>query len=416
MIRNKEIKQFLKLHGWQNAKSEEITSDASNRKYSRLFKEKNTLVLMDSNPTENESIQDFIYYTNELRSHDFSAPKIYGSDVNNGFLLLEDLGKNNFASMLKNQPNLENTIYREAINQLIEIQNTTIPTFTLPYDFKVLVKEVLLFADWYLSALQIPQKSKNLLDILNPLFEKVLKQKPTLVLRDYHAENLIWLPKRNKNKRIGLLDYQDALAGHPAYDLASLLKDARRDVSFKLRDELTDYFLKQTKFDRELFLRDYSILSAQRNLKIIGIFIIFSLMFIGSLTMTGTLTPTMVLEGNDLSEDYREALIKSDIIYQGDNIQYFYSDGFSRIEETGSILTSDRVIMYFEDENKDTGVYELYFEDITDVELIEAGNVLNDSVYRVYGDSREVYLTIVLSRENKGDVKFIEALRSGLKP
>lgn len=174
--------------------------------------------------------------------------------------------------MLKNQPNLENTIYREAINQLIEIQNTTIPTFTLPYDFKVLVKEVLLFADWYLSALQIPQKSKNLLDILNPLFEKVLKQKPTLVLRDYHAENLIWLPKRNKNKRVGLLDYQDALAGHPAYDLASLLKDARRDVSFKLRDELTDYFLKQTKFDRELFLRDYSILSAQRNLKIIGIF------------------------------------------------------------------------------------------------------------------------------------------------
>lgn len=272
MIRNKEIKQFLKQYGWQNAKSEEITSDASNRKYSRLFKEKNTLVLMDSNPTENESIQDFIYYTNELRSHDFSAPKIYGSDVNNGFLLLEDLGKNNFASMLKNQPNLENTIYREAINQLIEIQNTTIPTFTLPYDFRVLVKEVLLFADWYLSALQIPQKSKNLLDILNPLFEKVLKQKPTLVLRDYHAENLIWLPKRNKNKRVGLLDYQDALAGHPAYDLASLLKDARRDVSFKLRDELTHYFLKQTKFNKELFLRDYSILSAQRNLKIIGIF------------------------------------------------------------------------------------------------------------------------------------------------
>ena len=149
---------------------------------------------------------------------------------------------------------------------------------------------------------------------------------------------------------------------------------------------------------------------------ITGVVILFSLMGVGMLTTTGTLTPTEVLEGKDLSKDYREALIKSDIINSGDSIQYFYSEAFSSIEEAGSILTSDRVIMYLEDENKDTGVYELYFEDITDVELIEAGNALNDSVYRVYGDSREVYLTIVLSGENKGDVKFIEALRSGLKP
>lgn len=149
---------------------------------------------------------------------------------------------------------------------------------------------------------------------------------------------------------------------------------------------------------------------------ITGVVILFSLMGVGMLTTTGTLTPTEVLEGKDLSKDYREALIKSDIIDSGDSIQYFYSEAFSSIEEAGSILTSDRVIMYLEDEKKDTAVYELYFEDITDVELIEAGNVLNDSVYRVYGDSREVYLTIVLSTENKGDVKFIEALRSGLKP
>lgn len=272
MIRTKKIEQFLKLHGWQNAISEKITSDASNRKYSRLFKEKNTMILMDSNPIKNESIQNFMYFTNELRSHNFSAPKIYGSDVSNGFLLLEDLGKNNFTSMLRTQPELENTIYREAINQLVEIHNKKIPRFTLAYDIKILIKEVLLFSDWYLSTLQIPQKSKKILDILTPLLIKALKQKPTLVLRDYHAENLIWLPKRTNNKRVGLLDYQDALAGHPAYDLASLLKDARRDVSLKLRDELTDYFLKKTKFDKALFLRDYSILSAQRNLKIIGIF------------------------------------------------------------------------------------------------------------------------------------------------
>lgn len=150
-------------------------------------------------------------------------------------------------------------------------------------------------------------------------------------------------------------------------------------------------------------------------LKITGIFIFFSLIGVGGLTMTGTLTPTEVLSGNDLSEDYKETLINSDIINQGDYIQYFYSDGFSRIEETGSILTSDRVIMYFEDENEDIAVYELYFEDITDVELFEEGNFFNPSVYRVYGGSRDVYLTLWLSTESRGDIKFIEALRSDLK-
>lgn len=147
---------------------------------------------------------------------------------------------------------------------------------------------------------------------------------------------------------------------------------------------------------------------------ITGVVIFFSLMGVGILTETGIFTPTEVLEGKDLSEDYREALIQSDIINSGDRIQYFYSEAFSSIEEAGSILTSDRVIMYLEDENKETAVYELYFEDITDVELFETGNFFNDSVYRVYAD-RDVYLTIVLSTENRGDVKFIEALRSDLK-
>ena len=150
-------------------------------------------------------------------------------------------------------------------------------------------------------------------------------------------------------------------------------------------------------------------------LKITGIFIFFLLMGIGWLTMNGTLVPTQVLSGNDLSEDYKETLINSDIIYQGDDIQYFYSDAFSRIDEMGSILTSDRVIMYFEDENEDLAVYELYFEDITDVELFEQGNYFNPSIYRVYAGSRDAYLTLWLSTENRGDIKFIEALRSELK-
>jgi hypothetical protein len=149
---------------------------------------------------------------------------------------------------------------------------------------------------------------------------------------------------------------------------------------------------------------------------ITSVVIFFLLAGVGLLTMNGILTPTEVLEGKDLSEDYRESLINSDVINQGDSIQYFYSDGFSSILEGGSILTSDRVIMYFEDENKEIAVYELYFEDITDVELTEDGSLFNNSVYRVYADSRDAYLTIYLSTEDRGDIKFIDALRSELKP
>ena len=150
-------------------------------------------------------------------------------------------------------------------------------------------------------------------------------------------------------------------------------------------------------------------------LKITGLFMFLLIIGFGLLSMTGAFAPTEVLSGNDLSEDYKKTLINSDIIYQDDDIQYFYSDALFRIEEMGSILTSDRVIMYFEDENEDIAVYELYFEDITDVELFEEGNFFYPSVYRVYADSRDAYLTLWLSTENRGDIKFIEALRSELK-
>ena len=147
-----------------------------------------------------------------------------------------------------------------------------------------------------------------------------------------------------------------------------------------------------------------------------SVVIYFSMVIGGLFTMTGVLTPTEVLEGKDLSEDYREVLIKSDIINQYDNIQYFYSEAFSRIEEAGSVLTSDRVITYLKDENNETAVYEIYFDELTDIVLIENGNFFNDSIYRVYAGSRDAYLTLVLSPEKRGDMKFIEALRSELKP
>ena len=141
-----------------------------------------------------------------------------------------------------------------------------------PYSTEILVEEALLFTKWYLGEVNSSRLSKQFTSLLTPLLKKIDQTKPTLVLRDFHAENLIWINSRKNFKRVGLLDYQDALIGHPAYDIASLLKDARRDVSIEVRDEMTNHYLEKTKHNKDLFLRDYSILSAQRNLKIIGIF------------------------------------------------------------------------------------------------------------------------------------------------
>lgn len=270
--REEQIKELLRKNNLLCAPTEKITSDASNRKYLRLTKGNKTVILMDSNPKKNEPINNFIYFTNFLRKHHFSAPKIYDSDIPNGLLLLEDLGARNFADILKVKPKVETNIYKEAVNQLIMIQSKETPKQAKPYSTEILIEEALLFTEWYLGETNSSRLSTQFTSLLTPLLKKIDQTKPTLVLRDFHAENLIWMNSRKNFKRVGLLDYQDALIGHPAYDIASLLKDARRDVSIEVRDIMTNHYLEKTKHNKDLFLRDYSILSAQRNLKIIGIF------------------------------------------------------------------------------------------------------------------------------------------------
>ena len=270
--REEQIKEILQKNDLLCAPTEKITSDASNRKYLRLTKGNKTVILMDSNPKKNEPVNNFIYFTNFLRKHHFSAPKIYDSDIPNGLLLLEDLGARNFADILKVKPKVETNIYKEAVNQLIMIQSKETPKQAKPYSTEILIEEALLFTEWYLGETNSSRLSTQFTSLLTPLLKKIDQTKPTLVLRDFHAENLIWMNSRKNFKRVGLLDYQDALIGHPAYDIASLLKDARRDVSIEVRDIMTNHYLEKTKHNKDLFLRDYSILSAQRNLKIIGIF------------------------------------------------------------------------------------------------------------------------------------------------
>jgi len=141
--------------------------------------------------------------------------------------------------------------------------------------------------------------------------------------------------------------------------------------------------------------------------------VIFVLLLgIGLMTMTGTLPSTEVQAGSELWQKEKDALISNEIVSKDDQIEYFYSNGVSSILEGGSILTDDRVILYMPDENQDLQVYEIYFENVASVELVEKGDFLNDSVYQINSHEPDAWLQIVLSVENGGDEKFVEALRS----
>ena len=133
------------------------------------------------------------------------------------------------------------------------------------------------------------------------------------------------------------------------------------------------------------------------------------------MTMTGVLPSTEVQTGTKVLLSDRNALISNTIISKDDHIEYFYSVGVTSIMEGGTVLTNDRVILYFTDEDQKIQVYEIYFNDIVSIELIEMGNAMNDSIYKINSKKPDAWLQIPLSTENRGDIKFIEALRAKTK-
>jgi hypothetical protein len=145
----------------------------------------------------------------------------------------------------------------------------------------------------------------------------------------------------------------------------------------------------------------------------VPVLIIFVVLIgVGLMTMTGAMPSTEVQAGEDVLQSDKDALIKNNVISEHDTLKYFYSGGLTTVLEGGTVLTSDRVILYMPDENQELQVYEIYFTDISSVELIEMGNLMNDSVYRVNSHTPDAWIQIALSAENRGDIKFIESLRS----
>jgi len=265
---------FLIRAGWGDAARGKLAGDASFRKYDRLKRGTQSAVLMDAPPPQ-EDIRPFVRIARHLEGLGYSAPRILAEDAEHGFLLLEDLGDDLFARLIGSGEN-ERPLYEATIDFLLDLHRHPAPAGIAPYDKQRLIDEVDLFTDWYLPTLtghETPAAQRNAFRMLWAILAPEVADEPrVLVLRDFHAENLLWLPGRDGAAKIGLLDFQDAVAGHRAYDLVSLLEDARRDVDPALAEAMLQRYIAGSGVDDAQFRRAYAILGAQRNLRIIGIF------------------------------------------------------------------------------------------------------------------------------------------------
>lgn len=281
--RAEDLRHFLVTAGFDPDTLTPFTGDASNRRYFRLPTDR--LVVMDSPHDLGEDVRPFVAVTNWLRDGGFSAPAIHAMDLGQGFLVLEDFGDCLFRRICETSPALECELYGNAVDLLADLHRLPPPVTLLaaaqrlplaPYDQEVLLREAKLLTQWYIPGVTSqetpPSLDAEFTALINTLTRPIAGSREVVVLRDYHAENLIWLPERTESARTGLLDYQDALSGHPAYDLVSLLEDARRDTTEDLREDMIRRYLGKTGLDAQAFRVAYAILGAQRNIKIIGIF------------------------------------------------------------------------------------------------------------------------------------------------
>lgn len=309
--REAAIENFLAHAGWGEARRAPLAGDASPRRYWRLRGPQGTAVLMDAPPkleaapcpaeADRESRAKlgyqalarlagldpaaFMGLARELTARGWSAPRVLAADMEHGLVLLEDLGDALFArAIAAGAP--ETSLYEAAIDLLAALRRASFPSrletggrswALLDYDAVALQAEADLLLDWYVAGGKPetidPALRADWEALWADAFAHLAHERPSLVLRDVHAENLIWLPEREGPARAGLLDFQDALFGHPAYDLVSLLEDARRDVTPAVTEAMIARF-KEKAFiaDEAGFARAYAVLGAQRNAKILGIF------------------------------------------------------------------------------------------------------------------------------------------------
>ena len=267
-------KPFLVRNKISDYKLEQIKSDASFREYYRV--ENKRLLIMHAPQEKGESLINFEKINKILSSINLSVSKIYDIDYENNLMLIEDFGNDIFSKILN--PNNERDLYQKSIELLSFIHNhSNLETYHVEkYSFEILINESELFIEWYLEKhLKLIVSSSEKVEFRNILekhFKSLSLEKNTLVLRDFHVDNLIYLENRNGIKQLGLIDYQDALLGSVAYDLASLVEDVRRPIKEELKYSLIEIYSKSIFVDQNELQREIDFYSIQRNLKIIGIF------------------------------------------------------------------------------------------------------------------------------------------------
>ncbi len=268
---------FLAAGDWSRAHAAPLSGDASFRRYFRLNGGPAPALLMDA-PPPLEDVAPFVQIAEHLGRMGFSAPVIHDQDMDQGFLIIEDFGEATYTRRLAAGAS-EKALYELATDTLIALhENPDATAIDLPtYDAVMLEKEADILIDWFLPTVTgVPtslETAKEYRAIWRALYPLADHQPATLVLRDYHVDNLMELPGREGVRACGLLDFQDALVGSPAYDMVSLVADARRDVSPNIRAAMVDaYCAAFPDLDRTAFEAASAMLSAQRHCKIIGIF------------------------------------------------------------------------------------------------------------------------------------------------
>jgi aminoglycoside/choline kinase family phosphotransferase len=253
---------FLEAAAWGGSDIVPLAGDASFRRYFRVHKDGRSAVLMDA-PPEHEDSRPFLQVAQHLSDIGFRAPRILAQDLERGLILLEDFGDARMKEVIEADPTAEYAFYAEAISLLAELHLS--PAGALPpYDMAVYQREAGLFPLWYAPAVGLEVDGDSYSAAWDAALAPIAADRSVTVLRDYHAENIM----RLDDGMLGLLDFQDALAGHPAYDVVSLLQDARRDVSPDLEAAMIDLYRSRQPFDDAA----YALLGAQRNAKILGIF------------------------------------------------------------------------------------------------------------------------------------------------
>ncbi len=284
--RLEQIRALLNGSDFDTGELYPLAGDASFRRYIRIHKNGKTAMVMDAPPAK-EDVRPFLITAQYLHSKGFSAPAILAQDTSAGLLLLEDLGDDSYTRILRAASGqareaLESEIYSAAIDVLAHWHDSA-GHFSNPqalamplYDEVLLMREIGLFSDWYMPQVLGKDKAAALAGEYKAIWRELITGGPLAtniwVHRDYHADNLMWLPDRSGIRRVGLLDFQDGVYGDAAYDLVSLLEDARRDVPLSLVQKMIERYITVSGTDSVRFKAAYALLGAQRNSKIIGIF------------------------------------------------------------------------------------------------------------------------------------------------